>query len=519
MTQARPDSAALAPSAILQQALAWQPQDARTAVALATVVSVWPMAPMRAGSQMAVHADGRRCGTLFDASIDARIAQAALAAMARGEADTLQIAIDDDTASAAGLACGGAMVLRLEGIAPPAAGSADTLREALAAIEDRRSVVLCTRLADGQRVLLPAGSTSVAHAWAAEARRRARADDTGIATVADEEVLFQVFNAPLRLFVVGAVRLAQALLDAARLPGFAVTVIDPRSERMQAMSLPDATPVVDDPARALRAARLDERSAVVCLSHAAEIDDPALIEALGSGAFYIGALGSRRTHAARLSRLAERGLPAERTARIHGPAGLHIGALGPAEIAASIVAEMIGALRQGEAPATSEATATATAPITDANPTVDEMEARVARFRSLRPTDDYVDAGIPGCERTTYRVLGTPPAAPLAAEGFHLNIVYCEPGRSAPLHNHLTQEVFVALSGQWEVFWGPAGERSVRLEAWDTIAIPAGVLRGFRNVGTQAAHLMGMASGQHPGNINWPQQVRAAAALAGVKLP
>lgn len=513
MTQARPESAALAPSVILQQALAWQQEDARAAVAMATVVRAWPMGPMRAGSQMAVHADGRRCGTLFDPAVDARIAQAALAAAARGEAETLRIAIDDDTASAAGLACGGAMALRLEGIAAPAAGDVDTLREALAAIEGRRGVVLCTRLADGQRALLSAGGTSGAHAWAAEARRRARTDDTGIATVADEEILFQVFNAPLRLFVVGAVRLARALVDAARLIGFTVTVIDPRPERMQAMGLPDATRVVDEPAPALRAARLDERSAVVCLSHAAEIDDPALIEALGSGAFYIGALGSKRTHAARLSRLAEQGLPAERTARIHGPAGLHIGALGPAEIAASIVAEMIGALRQGDAPTTP------TAPITDANPTLEEMEARVARFGSLRPTDDYVDAGIPGCERTTYRVLGTLPAAPLAAEGFHLNIVYCEPGRSAPLHNHLTQEVFVALSGHWEVFWGPAGERNVRLEAWDTIAIPAGVSRGFRNVGTQAAHLMGMASGQHPGNINWPPQVRAAAALAGVNLP
>lgn len=160
-----------------------------------------------------------------------------------------------------------------------------------------------------------------------------------------------------------------------------------------------------------------------------------------------------------------------------------------------------------------------TAPITDANPTVAEMEARLARFRSLRATDDYVDAGIPGCERTTFRVLGTPPAAPLQAEGFHLNIVRCEPGKSAPLHNHLTQEVFVALSGRWEVFWGPVGERSVVLETWDTVAIPPGVSRGFRNVAAEPAYLMGMASGQDPGNINWPAQVRAAAEAVGVSLP
>ena len=98
-----------------------------------------------------------------------------------------------------------------------------------------------------------------------------------------------------------------------------------------------------------------------------------------------------------------------------------------------------------------------TAPITDANPTVEEMEARVARFYDLKPTDDYVDSAIPGCERTTLRVIGQRPQAPLAAEGFHMNIVLCEPGRAAPLHNHLTEEVFVALTGRWEVFWGRKG--------------------------------------------------------------
>ena len=159
------------------------------------------------------------------------------------------------------------------------------------------------------------------------------------------------------------------------------------------------------------------------------------------------------------------------------------------------------------------------APITDMNPTVAEMEARVARFRRLQPTTDYVDSALPGCERTTFRVLGHPPDAPLAAEGFHLNIVCCEPGKSAPLHNHLTQEVFVALSGRWEVFWGPEGGRRVVLEPWDTISIPPGVSRGFRNAGSEPAYLMGMASGQDPGMINWPPSVRAAAAAAGVSLP
>jgi mannose-6-phosphate isomerase-like protein (cupin superfamily) len=159
------------------------------------------------------------------------------------------------------------------------------------------------------------------------------------------------------------------------------------------------------------------------------------------------------------------------------------------------------------------------APITDANPTVEQMEARVARFAALRPTQDYVDALIPGCERTTFRVLGEPPDAPLAAEQFHLNIVRCAPGKSAPLHNHLTQEVFIPLTGLWEIFWGPAGERSLRLGAFDTVSIPAGVSRGFRNVGDSEACLIGIAGGHDPGRINWPDSVRAAALAVGVVLP
>lgn len=188
-----------------------------------------------------------------------------------------------------------------------------------------------------------------------------------------------------------------------------------------------------------------------------------------------------------------------------------------AVLGASAVPAAIPSAAPAAAPAA--AAMPATAPITDANPTVAEMEARVARFRELRPTDDYADAAIPGCERTTYRVLGTPPEAPLAAEDFHLNIVRCEAGKAAPLHNHLTQEVFVALTGMWQVYWGPDGERSLVIEPWDTVSIPPGVSRGFRNVGDGPAYLMGMASGRDPGNINWPAQVRAAAQAVGVVLP
>jgi quercetin dioxygenase-like cupin family protein len=166
-----------------------------------------------------------------------------------------------------------------------------------------------------------------------------------------------------------------------------------------------------------------------------------------------------------------------------------------------------------------QATPAAQAPITDADPSVEQMARQVARFGALQPTADYVDAAIPGCERTTWRVIGEPGAAPLPAEHFHMNIVCCEPGRSAPLHNHLTQEVFVVLSGRWEVYWGPQGARCLELATWDTISIPPGLSRGFRNVGDGPAFLLGIAGGREPGMINWPAAVREAALAVGVALP
>ena len=165
-------------------------------------------------------------------------------------------------------------------------------------------------------------------------------------------------------------------------------------------------------------------------------------------------------------------------------------------------------------------TAPARAGITDANPSVADMEARVARFDKLVPTDDYVDAGIPGCERTTWRVLGAPGAAPLAAADFHMNLVRCEPGEfgaaAQPPDAGSVRRAQRTLAG---VLGTREGKRSVVLERWDTVRIPPGVSRGLPQHGDEPAYLMGMASGTDPGMIEWPAPVRAAAAAVGVVLP
>ncbi len=157
------------------------------------------------------------------------------------------------------------------------------------------------------------------------------------------------YNPPLRMFVVGAVHVTQALVPMAKALDYAVTVIDPRGAFAREERFEGVVRSQDWPDEALESAALDGRSAVVVLTHDPKLDDPALGIALRSSAFYVGALGSRKTHAKRVVRLTEQGLTASQIERIFAPIGLKIGAKTPAEIAASIIAQVTAVLR-GSAP-------------------------------------------------------------------------------------------------------------------------------------------------------------------------
>jgi len=161
------------------------------------------------------------------------------------------------------------------------------------------------------------------------------------------ETFIQVFNPPLRLILVGAVHIAQAMVPMARLCGYEVAVIDPRGAFATGERFPDVALIDEWPDEAMESLGPDRRTAVVTLTHDPKLDDPALDIALKSEAFYIAALGSKRTHAGRIERLKELGHDDAAIARIHGPAGLALGAVSPSEIALSVMAEMTGVLRKG----------------------------------------------------------------------------------------------------------------------------------------------------------------------------
>ena len=207
----------------------------------------------------------------------------------------------------------------------------------------KRPVVLATRLPDGAQCLLPHPAQPAA---LNEAAARALADDTsGTVTIDGAQWFLHAYTPPLRLIVVGAVHIAQALVPFASQVGFAVTVVDPRRAFASDERFPDVTVRTDWPDEAMDALAPDLRTAVVTLTHDPKLDDPALDRALRSPAFYIGALGSRRTHAARLARLTALGHDAAALARIKGPVGLDLEAVTAPEIGLSIAAELVAARR------------------------------------------------------------------------------------------------------------------------------------------------------------------------------
>ncbi len=224
--------------------------------------------------------------------------------------------------------------------------------ELLASRRARRPVALVTLLASGTQALVydeDGAPPVLEEGLIAAARKALAADQSRVISRPAGDAFVHVFAPPRRLFIVGAVHIAQALAPMAMLAGYEVTVVDPRRAFATDSRFPAATVVVEWPDRALPRLAPDRRTAVVTLTHDTKLDEPALKAALASEAFYIGALGSKKTQAARRERLLKSGVPEQALARIHGPAGLRLGAATPSEIAVSILAQLTQVLRQGAA--------------------------------------------------------------------------------------------------------------------------------------------------------------------------
>ena len=224
---------------------------------------------------------------------------------------------------------------------------------------ESRSIVLATDLKSGRQLLLDGdrdeGDLALDDAALGGMREALRADRNRVMETPAGRVFVEVFSPPRRCFVVGAVHIAQPLVHMLSLADYQAIIVDPRESFATEARFPGLELSTEWPDEALERLKPDHRSAVVTLTHDPKLDDPALAVALRSECFYIGALGSKRTHAARCSRLKEMGFTEAELARIHGPIGLSIGAVSPAEIAVSILGQMTQMLRRGEKPGAAEA--------------------------------------------------------------------------------------------------------------------------------------------------------------------
>ncbi|MEK9707669.1 MAG: XdhC family protein [Alphaproteobacteria bacterium] len=225
----------------------------------------------------------------------------------------------------------------------------ETLERLLQARESKQPVALVSELKSGDQILVypdrAEGDLNLSDEQLVAVRAAIRDDKSGRIAYDDAELFAKIFNPPKRIIIVGAVHIAQPLVTLAQTSGYEVVIVDPRGAFATKDRFPGVTLSEDWPDDALKALAVDNRTAIVTLTHDPKLDDPALHIALRSNAFYIGSLGSRRTHGARVERLTEEGYSEDEIARIHAPIGLNIKAKSPAEIAISIMAQITQVLR------------------------------------------------------------------------------------------------------------------------------------------------------------------------------
>lgn len=306
--------------------------DAGKGVALATVVQTWGSAPRPVGAQLAVSDEAEIMGSVSGGCVEGAVVEDALEAMDDGTCRILEFGVSDDDAFAVGLACGGTIRVMVEPVDRGAGPSRDLIHQLIRARASRAAVGLETDTATWTRRVLTYD----------DAPGRFDTDRSGF----DDSRFVHVRNPSLRLIVVGGVHIAQPLIQMAQLAGYDSTLIDPREAFASAVRFPGVDLIHDWPDAAMTALAPDHRTAVVTLTHDPKLDDPALHVALKSGAFYIGALGSTRTHSKRVARLQERGFTETEIGRLDAPVGLDIGSQSPAEIAISVMAEMTERLRR-----------------------------------------------------------------------------------------------------------------------------------------------------------------------------
>ena len=322
---------------VLEAARSWLDKDGR--VALATVVGTWGSAPVAVGGQMVVAPDGRFEGSVSGGCVEGEVIAEAEDILAQGRPKTLEFGVADETAWQVGLPCGGQIKVFLERLEKKE--GLPYIERALQARVRRQGLLVRTRLSDGRHEVFARAEAEADPV----VRQHLESGESALQATADGEVFLHAMVPPARIIIIGATHIGQVLAQLVKLAGYEVMVIDPRTAFAAEARFPGIRLDTEWPQDALPRIGLDPYAAVVALAHVGHIDDEALKLALRSECFYIGALGSRRNHSKRAERLKGAGFLDAEIARIHAPIGINIGAHSPPEIAISIMAELVLALR------------------------------------------------------------------------------------------------------------------------------------------------------------------------------
>jgi xanthine dehydrogenase accessory factor len=281
------------------------------------------------GSHLVIDGEGNFLGSVSGGCVEGAVIEEAMAAIESGQAKLLSFGVADETAWRVGLSCGG----RISVYVAPVNAQLEALAGVNAARAKREAVALITDLESGALRVATPGEAALAEAF--------RTGKSGLAEGGKSFIDVHVPGA--KLVVIGAVHISQALAQMARLVNLPLTIIDPRTAFATPERFPDVPLLAQWPEDALQKVPLDRYTALIALTHDPKIDDVAIRAALEAECFYVGALGSRKTHAKRCERLADLG---EKLCRIKAPIGLDIGALSPAEIAVSVLAQVIAEMRK-----------------------------------------------------------------------------------------------------------------------------------------------------------------------------
>jgi xanthine dehydrogenase accessory factor len=313
--------------------------DQHDKIAMATVVGTWGSAPVPVGGQMVVGPDGRFEGSVSGGCVEGEIVSEAEDLLAGGKPKTMTYGVADETAWRVGLPCGGQIKVFLERL--EGAAGKDFISRAVEARSRRSGLVVRTRLDDGSRHIFAREEARADP----EVARRFESGESSLLATANGEVFLHAMVPPARVLIVGATHIGQILAHLVQVAGYEVIVVDPRTAFAAEARFPGIRLDTEWPQDTIPKIGLDPYTAVVALAHVGHIDDEALKLAMRSNCFYVGALGSRRNHAKRTERLTAGGFNSDEIGRIHCPIGLNIGAQSPQEIAISIMAELVLALR------------------------------------------------------------------------------------------------------------------------------------------------------------------------------